>query len=173
MNMSKLSVGEAPEKGDVNAIIEIPQGSFIKYEVDKESETVMVDRFAYTTMAFPANYGFIPHTYGDDGDPLDILVLTPYPLLPGVGIAVRTIGMLEMEDEAGIDTKIIAVASKKADPFHAHIESIDDVDEIVKKKIKHYFDHYKDLEPNKWVKTKDFLGKDKAIEAIKKSLVKK
>ncbi len=173
MNISKLSVGEAPEKGDVNAVIEIPAGSFIKYEVDKESETVMVDRFAYTTMAFPANYGFIPHTYGDDGDPLDILVLTPYPLLPGVGIAVRTIGMLEMEDEAGVDTKIIAVASKKADPFHAHIESIDDIDEIVKKKIKHYFDHYKDLEPNKWVKTKDFLGKTQAIEAIKKSLIKK
>ncbi len=173
MNISKMSAGDAPEKGEVNAIIEIPAGSFIKYEVNKESETVMVDRFAYTTMAFPANYGFIPHTHGEDGDPLDILVITPYPLLPGVGIAVRVIGMLEMEDEAGVDTKIIGVGSKKADPFHAHIESVDDLDEIVKKKIKHYFDHYKDLEPNKWVKTKDFLGRDKAIEAIKKSLVTK
>ncbi len=170
--MSKLTSGENPAEGEINAVIEIPQGSFIKYEVDKDTEMVMVDRFAYTTMAFPANYGFVPQTHGEDGDPLDVLVITPTPLHPGVGIAVRVIGMLEMEDEAGVDTKIIAVASKKADPFHAHIDDVSQLDEIVKKKIKHYFDHYKDLEPNKWVKTKDFLGRDKAIEAVKKSLKK-
>lgn len=170
MNLSKLSAGKDPMKGEIMAVIEIPEGSYIKYEVDKESEMVMVDRFAYTTMAFPANYGFVPNTHGEDGDPLDVLVITPSPLHPGVGIEVRVIGMLEMEDEAGIDTKIIALPTKKADPFHAHIETVDQLDEIVKKKIKHYFDHYKDLEPNKWVKTKDFLGKDAAIAAVQKSM---
>ena len=172
MNLSKLSAGKNPAKGEVLVVVEIPEGAFIKYEVDKDTELVMVDRFAYTTMAFPANYGFIPGTHGEDGDPLDALVITPQPLHPGVGIEARIIGMLEMEDEAGVDTKIIALPSKKADPFHAHIDSVDQLDEIVKKKIKHYFDHYKDLESNKWVKTKDFLGVDAALEVVQRSLVK-
>lgn len=170
MNLSKIGPGKSPQTGEINVLIEIPEGSFIKYEVDKETETIAVDRFATTTMAFPANYGFIPQTHGDDGDPLDVLLITPVPVHPGVVVSSRVIGMLEMEDEAGVDTKIIALPTKKSDPFHAHIETIDDLHDIEKKKIKHYFDHYKDLEPNKWVKTKDFLGIDHALEAIKKSL---
>lgn len=170
MDLSKVPAGKNPQEGEINVVIEIPEGSFIKYEMDKEMGAIVVDRFATTTMAFPANYGFVPQSHGEDGDPLDVLLITPVPVAPGVVVASRVIGMLEMEDEAGIDTKIIALASKKADPFHAHINSIEDVSDIDKKKIKHYFDHYKDLEPNKWVKTKDFLGVDKALAAIKKSL---
>lgn len=170
MDLSKVPAGKNPQEGEINVVIEIPEGSFIKYEMDKEMGAIVVDRFATTTMAFPANYGFVPQSHGEDGDPLDVLLITPVPVAPGVVVSSRVIGMLEMEDEAGIDTKIIALASKKADPFHAHINSIEDLSDIDKKKIKHYFDHYKDLEPNKWVKTKDFLGVDKALEAIKKSL---
>jgi len=170
MNLSKIPAGKNPTEGEINVVVEIPEGSFIKYEMDKDMETIVVDRFGTTTMAFPANYGFIPQSHGEDGDPLDVLLITPVPVAPGVVVSSRVIGMLEMEDEAGIDTKIIALPTKKADPFHAHIESVDDLHDIEKKKIKHYFDHYKDLEPNKWVKTKDFLGKDKALEAIVTSL---
>lgn len=170
MDLSKIPAGKNPTEGEINVVIEIPEGSFIKYEMDKEMEAIIVDRFATTTMAFPANYGFVPQSHGEDGDPLDVLLITPVPVHPGVVVASRVIGMLEMEDEAGIDTKIIALPTKKADPFHAHIDSVDDLHDIDKKKIKHYFDHYKDLEPGKWVKTKDFLGRDKALEAIKKSL---
>ncbi|MEK7070615.1 MAG: inorganic diphosphatase [Patescibacteria group bacterium] len=173
MDISKLSTGNNPQEGEVNVVIEIPEGSFIKYEVDEESGAIMVDRFAYTTMAFPGNYGFIPNSMGEDGDPLDVLVLSTHPLYPGVVVPSRVIGMLEMEDEAGIDTKIIALPTKKVDPFMSKIDTIDDLDEIVKQKIQHFFNHYKDLEPKKWVKTKDFLGKEKALEAIKKSLKNK
>lgn len=170
MNLSKLSAGKNPTAGEINAVIEIPEGSFIKYEVDKESEMVMVDRFSYTTMAFPTNYGFVPQTHGEDGDPLDVLVITPVPLHPGVAIEARVIGMLEMEDEAGVDTKIIALPTKKADPFHASIDDVTQLDENIKKKIQHYFNHYKELEPGKWVKTKNFLGKDEALKAIAKAM---
>ncbi len=169
MNLNKLSAGKNPPS-EINVFVEIPHGSFIKYELDKESEVIMVDRFAYTSMAFPGNYGFIPHTKGEDGDPLDVLLIATYAVLPGTVVPSRVIGMLEMEDEAGIDTKIIAVPTKKVDPFYSHIEDIEDVDETVKKKIQHYFNHYKELEPNKWVKTRNFLGKEKAYEAIKKAM---
>lgn len=170
MDITKLSAGKNPAAGEINVFVEIPEGSLIKYELDKESGVIMVDRFAFTTMGFPGNYGFIPQTHGEDGDPLDVVLLTCRPVQAGVFVPSRVVGMLEMEDEAGIDTKIIAVPTKKADPFMAHIDTIDDIDEIVKKRMKHYFNHYKDLEEGKWVKTKDFLGVDRALEAIKKSL---
>ena len=170
--MDKLTAGKDVAKGEINVFIEIPEGSFIKYELDKDTNLVTVDRFSYTTMAFPANYGFIPGTLGEDGDPLDALVITSYALHPGVVIPSRVIGMLEMEDEAGIDTKIIAVPTKKADPFLTRIEDVKDLDEIVKNKIQHYFNHYKELEPGKWVKTKSFLSKQYALDAIKKALKK-
>ncbi len=170
--MDKLTAGKDVAKGEINVFIEIPEGSFIKYELDKDTNLVTVDRFSYTTMAFPANYGFIPGTLGEDGDPLDALVITSYALHPGVVIPSRVIGMLEMEDEAGIDTKIIAVPTKKADPFLTRIEDVKDLDEIVKNKIQHYFNHYKELEPGKWVKTKSFLSKQHALDAIKKALKK-
>lgn len=170
MNIDKLGAGKNPEAGEINVFIEIPQGSMIKYELDKDSGVVMVDRFATTTMGYPASYGFVPNTHAEDGDPLDVLVLTSQTMHPGTAIACRVIGMLEMEDEEGIDTKVIAVPTKKADPFLAHIDSIDDVEEITKKKIQHFFNHYKDLEEGKWVKTRNFLGIDAGIEAVKKSL---
>lgn len=166
MNLSKLSTGKNPPE-EVNVIVEIPAGSSIKYELDKDSGVVMVDRFGYTAMFYPFNYGFIPNTHAEDGDPVDVLIISTYQVAPGCGIAVRPIGLLEMEDEEGIDTKIIAVPTKKIDPFYAHIEDVSDLDETTKKKIKHFFDHYKELEPNKWVKTRDFLGKEKAYENIK------
>ncbi|OGK17775.1 inorganic pyrophosphatase, partial [Candidatus Roizmanbacteria bacterium RIFCSPHIGHO2_01_FULL_39_8] len=154
----------------VNVFIEIPQGSSIKYEIDKESGVIMVDRFAYTAMFYPFNYGFVPQTSAEDGDAVDVLVISTYAVAPGTVIPSRVIGMLEMEDEEGIDTKILAVPTVKVDPFFAKINSIDDLDEVTKKKIQHFFNHYKELEPNKWVKTKNFLPKEKALEAVRKSL---
>ncbi len=168
MNLSKLSSGKNPPE-EINVLIEIPQGSFIKYEMDKEDGYIHVDRFSYTSMAFPGNYGFIPNTHGEDGDPLDVLLIATYPVQSGTVVPARVIGMLEMEDEAGVDTKIIAVPTKKVDPFYSHVEDIADLDETLKKKIQHYFNHYKELEPGKWVKTRNFLAKEKALEAVKKA----
>ncbi|KXK09395.1 MAG: Inorganic pyrophosphatase [Microgenomates bacterium OLB23] len=168
MNLDKLGAGELPDK--VNVFIEIPKGSSVKYEIDKESGVIMVDRFVYGPLFYPYNYGFIPGTHAEDGDALDVVVLSTYPIQAGTAIVCRIIGMLEMEDEEGIDTKVIAVPTKKIDPFMAEIETIDDVPDMVRQQIKNYFDTYKDLEPNKWVKTKDYLGRDAAIEAVKKSM---
>lgn len=169
MNLQKLSIGKNPPD-EVNVVIEIPQGSAVKYEMDKESGCIMVDRFAFTTMVYPFNYGYIPHTKSEDGDPADVLVISTYPVYPGSVIAVRAIGMLEMEDEAGVDTKILAVPTTKIDPFYADINDIDDLNETVKKKIQHFFNHYKELEKGKWVKTKNFLPKKEALDAIRKSM---
>jgi len=171
MDISKLPTGKNPPK-EINVIIEIPQGSSINYELDKKSGLIFVDRFSYTAMFYPFNYGFIPNTNAEDGDPTDVLVISSYSVAPGSVIPVRPIGMLEMEDEAGIDTKIIGVPTKKVDPFLSHIEDISDLDETTKKKIKHFFDQYKEIEPNKWEKTKDFISKEKAYEEIKKDMRK-
>lgn len=159
---------KAPE--EVNVFIEIPQGGTIKYELDKEAGVLLVDRFNYTAMSYPFNYGFIPETKAEDGDPIDVLVVSSRALHPGVVIAARPVGMLEMEDEAGIDTKIIAVPTVKIDPSYSHVNDVGDLGEPIKDQIKHFFDHYKEIEPGKWVKTKDFLPKSDALEAIKKSL---
>lgn len=167
--MKNLNPGKNPPE-EINVFIEIPQGSAIKYELDKESGVIFVDRFNYTAMSYPFNYGFIPQSQAEDGDPVDVLVISSFPVHPGVVIPSRPIGMLEMEDEEGIDTKIIAVPTKKVDPFMAKIEDVSDLEKNIKAKIKHFFDHYKELEPNKWVKTRNFLSKDKAYQAIKKSL---
>lgn len=168
MDITKLSAGELPDK--VNVFIEIPRGSSVKYELDKKSGCIFVDRFLPSAMYFPFNYGFIPHTLGEDGDPLDVVVLCEYSLITGSVIPCRPIGMLEMEDEAGIDTKIIAVPGKKNDPFYAYLDDINDLRVPEKNRIKHFFDRYKDMQEDKWVKTKDFLGKDKAVEAIKAAM---
>jgi inorganic pyrophosphatase len=169
MNIDAIQTGKNPPQ-EINAIIEIPQGSYIKYELDKDSGCVMVDRFAFTSMAYPFNYGFIPNTMAEDGDPADVLVISTYPVHPGCGIPARPIGMLEMEDEEGIDTKILAVPTKKVDPFYAGIETIDDLPEAVKQKIKHFFERYKELEPGKWVKLNDFKGQQDAYQAIEASM---
>lgn len=170
MNIKKLEAGKNPPQ-QINVFVEIPQGSSTKYEVDETSGIIFVDRFSYTAMSYPFNYGFIPRTLAEDGDSVDVLVISTYPVHPGTVIPSRPIGMLEMEDEAGIDTKILAVPTEKVDPFFTNIKNIEDLDETTKKKIKHFFDHYKELEPNKWVKTKEFLTREKAEEAIKKALV--
>ncbi len=170
MDLSKLTAGGKNVPEEVNAFVEISQGSSTKYELDKETGTLKVDRFLHTSMFFPFNYGFIPTTQGEDGDPLDILVLTTYPVTPGSVLVVRPVGMLEMEDESGNDTKILSVPVEKVDPSYRNVKDIKDVDPLELDRIKHFFDHYKDLEPGKWVKTKNFLGKDKAYEAIKKAL---
>jgi inorganic pyrophosphatase len=155
--------------------IEIPAGSSIKYEIDEETGMLMADRFLHTQMTYPTNYGFIVGTKGKDGDPEDVLVLSSQPVAPGVGIKGHVIGMLEMEDEEGIDTKIIAVPDKKVDPVYGLWESIDDVPTHIKDTIKHFFDHYKDLEPGKFVKTKGWKGAadaEKDIEEAMKALEK-
>lgn len=169
MDIKKLSAGKNPPE-EVNVLIEIPQGSSIKYELDKETGMIMVDRFAYTAMFYPFNYGFIPQSHAEDGDPTDVLVISTYPVAPGIVIPSRVIGMLEMEDEEGIDTKIIALPTKKVDPFFSNIEDISQLSKETKEMIKHFFEHYKELEPGKWVKIKNFLGKEKAFEAVKKSI---
>ena len=171
MNISKLTAGDkAPE--EVNVLIEIPQGSSVKYEIDKDSGALFIDRFLYTSMSYPFNYGYVPQTLDGDGDGIDVLVLSSQVVQAGTVLPARPIGMLEMEDEEGMDTKVIAVPTKKIDPFFANIEDVSDLADAYKNKIKHFFESYKKLEPGKWVKTKDFLGKDAAIEAIKKSMSK-
>jgi inorganic pyrophosphatase len=169
MTIKNLTVGKNPPQ-EVNVFVEIPQGSSIKYEIDKESGVIMVDRFSYTAISYPFNYGFIPGTSAEDGDAVDVLVLSSLSVHPGTVIPSRVVGMLEMEDEEGIDTKILAVPTVKVDPFFGHINDIADIDEATKNKIKHFFDHYKEIEPGKWVKTKKFLDKNAAFESIKKAM---
>jgi inorganic pyrophosphatase len=166
MDLNKLGAGELPDK--VNVFIEIPAGSSMKYELDKESGVLFADRLVPTSMVYPINYGFIPGTHAEDGDCVDVLVLSTQPFSAGTAVKCRILGLLEMEDEEGIDTKIIAVPIAKVDAFMADIQSMDDIAAVKKDQIKHFFDHYKDLEKGKWVKTKDFLGKEAAVEIIKK-----
>ncbi len=170
MNITKLSSGKDVANGQINVLIEIPKDSAIKYELDKDSGIVMVDRFLHTAMRFPTNYGFVPNTLADDGDPLDVMVLSEYSVAPGTAIPAVVIGMLEMEDEAGIDTKILAVPSSKIDPLFGEMKDITDVPEATKNKMKHFYENYKSLEPGKWVKLKDWKDKKTALEAVKKSL---
>jgi len=167
MDMSKISAGTNPPS-DINVIVEVPLGGEpIKYEIDKASGAMVVDRFLYTAMRYPCNYGFIPHTLSDDGDPTDVLVYGNRALMPGSVVRARPIGVLMMEDEAGIDEKILAVPHPKLTRFYDNIETYTDMPEILLKRISHFFDHYKDLEENKWVKVLGWEGKDKAEEFIR------
>lgn len=169
MDMMKLTAGDnAPE--EINVFVEIPQGSSIKYEVDKDSGLLFVDRFLHTAMSYPFNYGFVPQTDAEDGDAVDVLLISSMPVTPGSVVRARPIGMLEMEDEAGMDNKILAVPIKKIDPDYTDIEDINDISEHTKNKIKHFFENMKSLEKGKWVKLKNFLGKDAAIEEIRKCM---
>ncbi len=156
---------------DLKAYIEIPYGSRVKYEVDEETGKLTADRILHGANFFPFNYGFIEDTLGKDGDPLDIIVLTSEPLIPGVVIKCQVIGMLEMEDEGGIDTKIIATAVKKVDPIMGTVTKISEVHAHTLKQIKDFFDNYKNIEPDKWVKTgeyKDAEAAEKEIAAAQK-----
>lgn len=150
-------------------IIEIPQGTSIKYELDKETGFLKVDRFLHTAMVYPFNYGFVPHTLADDGDPVDVLVICDLPVLPGSLIKVKPIGVLITEDEAGLDQKLLVVPVEKIDPIDGVYKNIDEIPEAIKNKIKHFFENYKTLEPGKWVKVKDWLDRNEAIKIIEKA----
>lgn len=153
----------------IDVFIEIPKGGFVKYEVDEESGELRVDRFLHGAMYFPFNYGFIKNTKGEDGDPLDAVVLSSKPVVPGCVMKCRTIGLLEMEDEAGIDTKIVVVPDQKIDPLFGEINDINSLHPSTKDKIKNFFEHYKDLEKGKWVKLKDWQSAEKADSLIEAS----
>ncbi len=168
----KLNYGKnAPEI--VNVFVEIPLGSNIKYEFDEEQEVLKVDRILYTSMVYPFNYGFIPNTKSEDGDPIDVLVISNQPFIPGTIIEVRPIGIAHMDDEEGKDEKVIAVPKDKIDPYFSNIKDINDVSESIKNKIIHFFAHYKELEPNKWVKITDFGNINEAREKINTAIKRK
>lgn len=169
--MKNLTAGKNPP-AQINVFIEIPQGGDIKYELDKDTGVVFVDRFLYTAFRYPFNYGFIPGTLAKDGDPVDVLVLSDKSVSPGTVIPAVPIGMLEMEDEEGIDTKILAVPTLKVDPYYGAWKDITEVPQAIKNKMKHFFEHYKELEPGKWVKIKDWKDKAAALEDIQSALVK-
>jgi inorganic pyrophosphatase len=156
---------------DIYVVIEIPANHApIKYEIDKDADALFVDRFVGTAMFYPANYGYIPNTLSEDGDALDVLVVTPYPVVPGAVIRCRPVGKLKMEDEAGMDAKLIAVPHDKLTPLYKHVKEYTDLPELLLKQIEHFFAHYKDLEPGKWVKITGWEGADVAKEEILKSI---
>jgi inorganic pyrophosphatase len=166
MNIEALSIGK-DIPNDFNVVIEIPANTpGVKYELDKRSGCVLVDRFMTTSMHYPCDYGFIPHTLSEDGDPVDVLLIAPYPLQPGVVVRSRPLGMLEMEDEAGIDAKLLAVPVSKLTPIYDRLQNIHDVEPLLLQQIAHFFEHYKDLEKGKWVKVKDWKDADAARQEI-------
>ncbi len=162
MNIDAIAIGQDPPH-DVNVVVEVSHGGEpIKYEMDKRAGTLVVDRFLYTPMRYPGNYGFVPHTLSEDGDPIDVLVANTRPIVPGAVINVRPIGVFKMEDDSGYDEKIIAVPMPKLTKRYAHVTNYTDLPEITLQQIEHFFAHYKDLEPGKWVKV---IGWGDAAEA--------
>ncbi len=167
MSLHNVTPG-ANSPDEFNVIIEIPMNADpIKYEVDKVSGAMFVDRFMSTAMHYPCNYGYVPQTLSDDGDPVDVLVITPFALAPGVVVTCRPIGMLRMEDEAGVDAKLLAVPIDKILPIYRHWQKPEDMNELRLKQIQHFFEHYKDLEPGKWVKTMGWDGPEAARQEIR------
>ncbi len=170
MRIDAIAIGHNPPE-DINVIIEVPLGGQpIKYELDKDAGTLVVDRFLYTPMAYPGNYGFVPHTLSEDGDPIDVLVINTRELIPGCLINVRPVGVLIMEDNAGQDEKIIAVPSHALTKRYDHIRTHSDLPEITLHQIEHFFEHYKDLEPGKWVKIGDWHGAEDARRLITEAI---
>ncbi len=166
MNIDKLPVGDNPPY-DVNVFIEIPLGGDpVKYELHKESGIMYVDRFLHTAMYYPFNYGFIPHTLSQDGDPVDVAIVGRVPVSPGVVIRSRPIGVMMMEDEAGIDEKILCVPVDDLHPYYKNITSYRDMPDIMIEQMEHFFAHYKDLEKNKWVKVKGWGEPQEAMDFI-------
>lgn len=177
MNLDAIPAGKTPPS-DINVVIEIAGGANggqpVKYEIDKDSGAVFVDRVVNTAMFYPCNYGFVPNTLHDDGDPTDVLVLCDFALQPGVVIRCRPVGVLKMEDDGGMDDKLIAVPHEKTDPFQAHIKGLEDVPMKTRERIQHFFEHYKDLEADKWVKVIGWGDRaeaetilQKAVDAVK------
>ncbi len=170
MNLDAIPIGISPPD-DVNVIIEVAIGGEpIKYEMDKAAGTLFVDRFLHTPMRYPGNYGFIPHTLSDDGDPIDVLVANTRPILAGAVINVRPIGVLKMEDDGGGDEKIIAVPSPKLTQRYLHVQNYADLPQITLQQIQHFFEHYKDLEPGKWVKISGWGDADEARRFIAEAI---
>ena len=169
MGIEHITAGErAPS--EFNVVIEIPMNADpVKYEVD-EAGTLIVDRFMMTAMHYPANYGYVPRTLAEDGDPVDVLLHTPFALLPGVVVRCRAVGLLLMEDEAGADAKVLAVAAEDICPLFTHWRSIEDVPEMRRRQIEHFFQHYKDLETGKWVRVMGWAGAAAAEEEILKGM---
>jgi inorganic pyrophosphatase len=170
MSLHSVTAGDrVPD--EFHVIIEIPMNADpIKYEVDKDSGAIFVDRFMGTAMHYPCNYGYVPQTIADDGDPCDVLVITPFPLPPGVVVRCRALGVLNMTDDGGGDAKVIAVPVEKVLPMYKKIQSLDDVEELRLKQIQHFFEHYKDLEPGKWVKIEGWADKAAAEAEITKGV---
>lgn len=172
MQIDAISIGDNPPH-DVNVIIEVPLGGQpIKYELDKKAGTLIVDRFLYTPMSYPGNYGFVPHTLSDDGDPIDVLVCNTRPLIPGCVINARPIGVLIMEDNSGQDEKVIAVPSPHTTKRYDGIHDFSDMPDITLKQIQHFFEHYKDLEPGKWVKIGDWMNASAARDFIEQAIAR-
>ncbi len=170
MGFKQVPIGK-DVPNDIYVIIEIPaQQDPIKYEIDKDSDALFVDRFIGTGMRYPANYGYIPHTLSEDGDPLDVLVVTPYPVVPGAVIRCRVVGKLNMEDEAGVDTKLIAVPHAKLSSLYNDVQEYTDLPPLLIGQIEHFFTNYKALEPGKWVKVTNWEGAEAARKDILKSI---
>lgn len=166
MRLDAISIGRNPPE-EVNVVVEVPVGGEpVKYEMDKAAGTLVVDRFLYTSMRYPGNYGFIPHTLSDDGDPCDVLIANQRGIVPGAVVAVRPVGVLKMEDEAGGDEKIIAVPVSRLTRRYEKVLNYTDLPEITLKQIEHFFEHYKDLESNKWVKVTGWGDADEAKRMI-------
>jgi len=162
MRLELLSLGRDPPR-EVNVVVEVPVGGEpIKYEIDKEAGALIVDRFLYTAMRYPGNYGFIPHTLSGDGDPCDVLIANQRAVLPGAVLAVRPVGVLKMQDESGLDEKILAVPVPRLTRRYENVHNFTDLPEITLRQMQHFFEHYKDLEPGKWVRV---LGWGDAEEA--------
>ena len=177
MRIEAVSIGRNPPH-EINVIVEVPVGGEpIKYEMDKEAGTLVVDRFLYTSMRYPGNYGFIPHTLSDDGDPCDVLIANQRGIVPGAIISVRPIGVLKMRDEAGGDEKIIAVPVPKLTRRYEDVFNYTDLPDIACQRIEHFFAHYKDLEPGKWAKVEGWGDADEArqliLDAIERAKVDK
>ena len=170
MRIDAVPIGKNPPE-DINVIIEVPVGGEpIKYEMDKAAGAMYVDRFLYTPMRYPGNYGFVPHTLCGDGDPIDVMVINQRPIVPGAIMSCRPIGVLLMEDESGQDEKIIAVPSTKLTRRYENVKSVDDLPAITMEQVKHFFEHYKDLEPGKWVKITGIEGPERARQLIIESI---
>lgn len=173
MRIDAIAIGDNPPE-DVNVIIEVPVGGQpIKYEMDKAAGALVVDRFLYTPMSYPGNYGFVPHTLSEDGDPIDVLICNTRPLVPGCVINVRPIGVMLMEDNSGVDEKVLAVPSPHLTQRWNAVKEFSDLPEITLKQIEHFFEHYKDLEPGKWVKVGGWheaaTARRKIVEAIERA----
>jgi len=166
MRIDAIAIGNNPPD-DINVVVEVPVGGEpIKYELDKDAGTLFVDRFLYTPMHYPGNYGFVPHTLAADGDPLDVLVCNTRAIVPGAVMNCRPVGMLIMEDDGGGDEKLIAVPSSRLTQRYDKVHTVNDLPEITLSQIRHFFEHYKDLEPGKWVRIDRFANVDEARQMV-------